>query len=204
MSTREIALGEETVRLIRRVESVFGGDDFVLPTDIGVGDQIIIPLGELGIFTATAQKVTDGKPLFIFDGCITERPMNKNNHNKGGYDESDLRNWIENDLIKMFPTVLRNHISGLSIPTLGEICGWDDTWSRECIEVDVDKQLPLMKQRLNRIAYYKGDRVWWWLRNAAKKEVSSSDFAFVSNYGAAFYYGASDSYGVRPEFWLVK
>lgn len=185
-------------------ESVFGKDNSVLPADIKVGDQIVIPLGNLGTFTATAQKVTDGKVLFIFDDYIAEHPMNENGSNEGGYEKSDLKKWIENDLFKMFPKALRDHISGLSIPTLGEIYGWDDKWDREHFEADDDEQLPLMKQRRNRVAYYDNECECGWLRNAMKKEFSSANFAGVSNFGHAYCYGASFSFGVRPEFWLVR
>lgn len=185
-------------------ESVFGKDNSVLPADIKVGDQIVIPLGDLGTFTATAQKVTDGKVLFIFDDYITERPMNKNGSNEGGYEKSDLRKWIENDLFKMFPKALRDHIFGLSIPTLGEICEWDDKWDREHFEADDDEQLPLMKQRRNRVAYYDNECECGWLRNAMKKEFSSAYFAGVSSIGSTASGYASYSLGVRPEFWLVR
>ena len=43
-----------------------------------------------------------------------------------------------------------------------------------------------------------------WLRNATKKEFSSAGFARVDYDGSANYYGASNSCGVRPEFWLVR
>lgn len=185
-------------------ESVFGKDNSVLPADIKVGDQIVIPLGDLGTFTATAQKVTDGKVLFIFDDYITERPMNKNGSNEGGYEKSDLRKWIENDLFKMFPKALRDHIFGLSIPTLGEICEWDDKWDREHFEADDDEQLPLMKQRRNRVAYYDNECECGWLRNAMKKEFSSARFAHVGPSGVTDCAYASFSLGVRPEFWLVR
>ena len=95
-------------------------------------------------------------------------------------------------------------MTGLSIPTLGEICGWGDEWDRNYIESDGDEQLPLMKQRRNRVAYYNNDCAWGWLRNATKKKFSSAYFAIVSNYGTTRYYYASDSFGVRPEFWLVR
>ncbi len=185
-------------------ESVFGKDHSVLPADIKVGDQIIIPLGDLGTFTATAQKVTDGKVLFIFDDYVTKRPMNENNSNEGGYEKSDLRKWIEKDLFKMFPAVIRDRISELSIPTLGEICGWDDEWAREYIEADGDKQLPLMKQRRNQVAYYDNEIEWGWLRNVTKEEFPSAYFAVVYNSGNAGCYRASGSCGVRPEFWLFR
>lgn len=61
-----------------------------------------------------------------------------------------------------------------------------------------------MKQRRNRVAYYKNDCEFGWLRNATKKEFSSAYFAFVNNYGSTNYNSASNSSGVRPEFWLVR
>ena len=61
-----------------------------------------------------------------------------------------------------------------------------------------------MKQRRNRVAYYKNDCEFGWLRNATKKEFSSAYFAFVSGNGNTNCNGASNSYGVRPEFWLVR
>ena len=104
----------------------------------------------------------------------------------------------------MFPAVLKQRMTGLSIPTLGEICGWADKWDRDHIEADGDEQLPLMKQRRNRVAYYKNDCEFGWLRNATKKEFSSAYFAVVGSRGLTSYYDASTSNGVRPEFWLVR
>ena len=61
-----------------------------------------------------------------------------------------------------------------------------------------------MKQRRNRVAYYKNDCEFGWLRNATKKEFSSAYFAAVNAYGRADYSNASYFFGVRPEFWLVR
>lgn len=176
----------------------------ILPAYIKVGDKMIVPLGKLGNFTATVQKVTNDKVLFIFDDYVTKRQMNEDGGNVGGYDKSDLKKWIDTELYNMFPAVLKQRMTGLSIPTLGEICGWDDEWDRNHIEADGDEQLPLMKQRRNRVAYYNNDCACGWLRNATKKEFSSALFADVSRFGYAYYYGASGSCGVRPEFWLVR
>ena len=104
----------------------------------------------------------------------------------------------------MSPAVLKQRMTGLSIPTLGEICGWADKWDRDHIEADDDEQLPLMKQRRNRVAYYNNDCACGWLRNATKKEFSSAYFADVTANGNSGYNGASSSSGVRPEFWLVR
>lgn len=162
---------------------------------IAVGDKIEIPLGSLGILTATAHKVVDNRSLFIFDDCITARPMNKTNTNMGGYENSDLKRWIDTELYSMFPDEIRKRMSGLSIPTLGEVLGWGDAWNRGCIEPDGDEQLPLMKQFTNECE-------WFWLRNATKAEWSSTTFAYVVSYGYVYRNVASNSGGVRPEFWL--
>lgn len=176
----------------------------ILPADIKVGDKLMVPLGDLGTFTATVQMVKGDRVLFLFDDYIAKRPMNENGSNEGGYEKSDLKKWIENDLFKMFPEVLRNHMTGLTIPTLGEICGWGDNWDKEHVEPDDDEQLPLMKQIRNRIAYYDNDCAWGWLRNATEKEFSLAHFSVVNRFGNTCCDVASDSSGVRPEFWLVR
>ena len=192
--------------LFPTIEAIFGKVYSILPDDISIGDQIEIPLGDLGTFTATVQMVKDDKVLFLFDDYIVKRPMNENGSNEGGYEKSDLKKWIESDLFKMFPKALRKHMTGLTIPTLGEICGWGDNWDKEHIEpdYDYDGRLPLMKQRRNRVAYYKNECECGWLRNATKKEFFSAGFVNAGYSGDTNYELASNSLGVRPEFWLEK
>ena len=142
--------------------------------NIQVGDQVIIPLAEIGEFSATAHKVTDEGIMFIFDEYIT------------------------------FPEELRDKIYGLTLPTVGQIVGHEDEWDNNNLEPDTDEQLPLMTERKNRVAYFKNDSSLGWLRNATKEEVSSAYFAVVGNDGLTACSYASNSLGVRPEFWLVK
>lgn len=176
----------------------------ILPANIKVSDQIEIPLGNLGTFTATAQVITEDKVLFIFYDYVAKRPMNENRSNDGGYDESDLKKWIDTELYKMFPEAFRKRMRGLTIPTVGEIHGWGDAWDSTHFEHDDYAQLPLMKQRRNRVAYYKNECEFGWLRNATRKECSSANFALVTSGGDTNYELASNSLGVRPEFWLEK
>lgn len=173
-------------------------------SNVEVGDKIVVNLKELGEFEATAHEVTDESILFIFDDYITERPMNENNTNAGGYEESDLKKWIENELFNKFPWELKTRLTDLTLPTVGQVFGWDDEWDREHFESDGDEQLPLMELRKNRVAYLNNELKWGWLRNAMKKEYSSTDFANVSGYGSADSNAASNSVGVRPAFRLVK
>ena len=172
--------------------------------NIQVGDQVIIPLAEIGEFSATAHKVTDEGIMFIFDEYITRRPMNSKNTNKGGFEKSELKKWMDTVLLMAFPEELRDKIYGLTLPTVGQIVGHEDEWDNNNLEPDTDEQLPLMTERKNRVAYFKNDSSWGWLRNAAKEEVSSAAFAYVNGRGNTDFDGASNSGGVRPEFWLVK
>ena len=172
--------------------------------NIQVGDQMVIPLAELGEFTATTHKVTDEGVMFIFDDYVTRRPMNNRDTNKGGFEKSDLKKWMDTVLFMAFPEELRDKIYGLTLPTVGQIVGHEDEWDNKNLEPDIDEQLPLMKECKNRIACFEDQLAWGWLRNATKEEFSSAYFAIVSSYGNTSFLGASDSLGVRPEFWLVK
>lgn len=73
--------------------------------------------------------------------------------------------------------------------------------TEELYHVDVNALFPTIEAIF---AYYNNECSSGWLRNAMKKEFSSAGFVGVGNYGNAYYNGASNSYGVRPEFWLVR
>lgn len=186
----------ESIKVIRKYEKEV--------QNIQEGDQILISLAEVGEFTATAYKVTDKGVLFIFDEYVASQPMNNKNTNKGGFEKSDLKKWMDSVLFMAFPDWLRDRITDLSIPTVGEMFGHEDEWDNDHFEPDTDEQLPLMGKRKNRVAYLNNEWEWGWLRNAMKKEYSSASFAGVHSDGFTGSGGASDSNGVRPEFWLVK
>lgn len=176
--------------------------------EICVGDQIIVKLSGFGKFTATAQRVTDKGILFLFDEVIARHPMNETNinynkdTNEGGFDKSDMCRWLRETVLPAFPEKLRTRIREITLPTYGEIFGHDDFY--ENFEPDNDEQFELMKRRGNRVCDFEDDWCWWWLRNATKRSVSSACFATVGSHGGASYSAASNSPGVRPEFWLVK
>ena len=186
----------ESIKVLRRQETE--------TKEIKVGDQILVSLVELGDFTATAHKIADKGILFIFDEYVTSRPMNSKNTNEGGYEESDLKDWFDSVLLEAFPDELRSRIANLSIPSIGELFGHDDKWVNAYFELDEDKQLALMKKQRNRIAYFNNEWVWGWLRNRAKKNISSTDFAYVGCGKSPNAHGARCSLGVRPEFWMIE
>lgn len=232
MCKREMTLGEEIIGLSTRgidtptvermyrkyiemtadkelaikefINSLFGVPAKSDLKDAEVGDKTTIKLDGLGEFAATVHKVTDDKVMLIFDDYVAERPMNESDTNKGGFEYSDLNEWLHTEFVKAIPYSIRARLTDVTIPTVGEMFGWDDEWNRNYFEADNDKQLPLMKQRRNRVAYYNNECECGWLRNATKKEFSAACFAGVGLSGSAGCINASNSVGVRPEIWLVK
>ena len=186
------------------VNALFGAPAKSDLKDAEVGDKTTIKLDGLGEFAATVHKVTDDKVMLIFDDYVAERPMNESDTNKGGFEDSDLNKWLHTEFVKALPYSIRARLTDVTIPTVGEMFGWDDERDRNHFEADNDKQLPLMKQKRNRVAYYNNECECGWLRNATKKELSSVCFAIVSNDGDANFNGVSGSLWVRPEIWLVK
>lgn len=184
--------------------AVFGAPAKSDLKDAEVGDKTTIKLDGLGEFVATVHKVTDDKVMLIFDDYVAERPMNESCTNNGGFEDSDLNVWLHTEFVKALPYSIRARLTDVTIPTVGEMFGWDDEWDRNHFEADNDKQLPLMKQRRNRVAYYNNECECGWLRNATKKEFSAAGFARVDSSGNAACGDASGSSGVRPEIWLAK
>lgn len=180
-----------------------GAEDFILQ-HIKVGDQIEIELSRLGGFPATVHKVTEDKIMIIFDDYVAAKPMNESDTNDGSFEKSDLYKWLHTDFVKLLPASLRERIIDITIPSVGEMFGWDGEWNRDHFESDGDEQLPLMRYRRNRTAYFDNEISCGWLRNAMKKECSSAYFARVGNGGNAGCSYASSSGGVRPVIWLVK
>lgn len=172
--------------------------------DAEVEDKTTIKLDGLGEFAATVHKVMDDKVMLIFDDYVAKRPMNESGTNKGRFEDSDLNKWLHTEFVKALPYSIRARLTDITIPTVGEMFGWDDEWDRNHFEADNDKQLPLMKQKRNRVAYYNNECECGWLRNATKKEFSAAHFAGVNGGGYSNCNGASNSFGVRPEIWLVK
>lgn len=171
----------------------------VHPRDIKVGDQIEVPLDGIGTFMATAHQITDEGILFIFDVCIARMPMNSNGRNKGGFEKSELIDWMESTLYDVFPEELKKRLRYITLPSYGQLFGHDE-WYEKAIMPDDDEQLPLMKIRKNRICTYENDNCWYWLRNATKKDYSSGSFARVDGNGDADWDYAGNGGGVRPAF----
>lgn len=166
-------------------------------TEIQTGDQI-----RVGHYTATCQTVTPKGALFLLDQYLDEAyPMNRKNTNKGGYEESDLRETLRSkEILDLFDDwgdrmVPFDNGDLLRIPFFGEIFGQEDA---EYFEPDGCEQWELMKDRKNRTAFRQNCWEWGWLQN--KRKGSAANFCAVNAGGNANTWTASNSIGVRPAF----
>ena len=173
----------------------------IKPDRYEIGDQIKIKLKDGRVTTATCHDVNSSRALFVFDQIIAERPMNTEGGAEGGWEESDLRNWLHNTFLKALPkklkkALIRDDGDYLRLLYFSEVFGSENipSWIQKA---QIKKRLPLMEKRIYRIGIDTDDDfAYWWLRDVTY----SSNFANVSAYGYANYYGASNSYGVRPAF----
>ena len=169
-------------------------------SDIEVGDRI-----HVDHYTATCQEITSKGALFLMDQYL-DKPMamNRNNSNKGGYEESDLRKTLRSrEVLDIFDDwrdrmVPFENGDLLRIPFFSEIFGQEDA---EYFETDGCEQWELMKDRKNRNAFRQNCLEWGWLQN--KRKGSAADFALVANRGYAVCATALGSAGVRLAFLIA-
>jgi hypothetical protein len=123
--------------------------------------------------------------------------MNEENTNEGGWDESDLRNYLNTKILKEFPKALLNRMKPiyeddlLTLPSIEDIYGeWDfDSWEPK---EGAEPNWPLMKYRQYRC---KGN---WWVRSAGCD--TATYFCAVNTGGDASCSIASVSDGLAPAF----
>lgn len=171
--------------------------------EIQIGDRI-----QVGHYTATCQALPgEGLALFLLDQYLDKvMQMNEKSTNRGGYQESDLREELNSEKILRDFTGLElapfDNGDLLRLPFYGEMFGHDDWYDSGAVEPDDREQWPLMKERANRVAERRGEsHEWGWLQN--KYVQSAPFFCFVNGDGLADDGGAPNSVGVRPAF-LIK
>jgi hypothetical protein len=166
---------------------------------VSIGDQISIKLNEFGEFTATAQKITNEGVLFLFDDIVAVRNMhgtyNDSATNNGGYEQSNLNEWVDSVLLKAFPQTM--NIKELTIPTYGQLFGHDEYYYKH-LHQDGDEQFPFMAIRKNRISDFRNSYGWYWLQNSTKEEVSLISYGIVDSNGFAHHDRSTKLYGIRP------
>ena len=183
-----------------------------------IGDVISFKLTDGEKVKAMAVRKTDEGMLFITVDCLNEeQPMFKNPGAMGSmeinYFNSDLRHWLNNEVIARFPEEIKSRMIPmrigctdsfdlLRIPTEKEIFGENPYGKAQC---DAVNRFKGMKKCRNRIAFDRSEEgkekwQWYWLQNIV--EDTAAYFASVNVDGFAYYCYASSSLGVRPVFLL--
>lgn len=171
--------------------------------EIQIGDRI-----QVGHYTATCQALPgEGLALFLLDQYLDKAmQMNGKNTNKGGYQESDLREELNSEkILKDFTSLeLAPFDNGdlLRLPFYGEMFGHDDWYDSGAMEPDDCEQWPLMKERANRRRRAQGRELRMGMAPEQVRPVGD-EFLRCRRRGLCRRRGASNSLGVRPAF-LIK
>lgn len=171
---------------------------------IKVGDKVLVELkdGEQ-VEIVAIDRCKDGT-VCTFRDCIEGyRSMNDTHTTEGGYLGSEMRKFLNGELLERFPDEIKERLQQdengdyLRLFTEKEVFG-ENRWAKEKESDDV-QQLEYFKDRHNRIAFdgINGTPDWWWLANPA----SATDFCLCNCYGYADYLSAGYAHDyVRPRF----
>lgn len=196
----ELRASSESGRLHDVLKS---GDN--IPVTLKNGEEVSFDIGE----------DESGKIYFVMHNCLKEtKPMNGDYMNKGGWEESDMRRYLNEEVIELLPDDLQKMIKPTKIVQI-----WDgkrrETEDKlfllsrtqvfgknkyyETIEPN-DSQIDIFKSPRERVKELKGCEApeYWWLRSPYP--ANSSVFCIVNSCGVAGTYFAYNSYGVAPAF----
>ena len=188
-----------------------------------VGSEFPISLeNENGVFeqlTAQVVHVTkEGRVMVVLKDCMEKmRAMNGYATNKGGWKDSAMRKWLNEDVLPrltkelqemVVPRTIRQKINGeevqtqdkLWLPSFTEMFGADAAAEWEPGDLG-DEQFELFDSERSRVKEVPGRGTWWyWLRSPFAS--TSAYFCAVDSYGSATYDGASYARGVAFGFCL--
>lgn len=184
-------------------EVLKSGDN--IPVTLKNGEEVSFDIG----------KDENGKIYFIMHNCLKERkPMNSNWTNKGGWEESEIRRYLNEKVINLLPDELQEIIKPTKIVQIWngkrretedklfllsrtQVFGKHENY--EAIEPN-DSQIDIFKSPRGRVKECEeAEEVYfWWLRSPNSS--NSSYFCSVGTDGTvlgnSFYY----SLGVAPAF----
>ena len=157
-----------------------------------VGDVISFTLTTGEKVSAMAMKEEEDGTLFVTVDCLEEeRPMNRNDTTKGGYEACSLRKVLNSEIYDTFPDEIKDKMAAFENGDHLRLLTYE--------EVFEENRLEPMRNRRNRIAdrgCNSDELEWWWLQDAR----TAARFAFVLTDGDAYCHGASLALGVRPAF----
>lgn len=184
-------------------------------TDLKVGDEISCELTDgTPITVQVAHLYPNGTrcAMMVLKDCLPEKHyMNKEWTNEGGYTESDMRRYLNEEILPKLPTDLQEEIVNreieqcmgeeryrtvckLWLPSITEIEG--NNWAESDSQGDV--HFDLFKDEKSRVKQIDGETTYWWTRSPFAG--SSNNFVYVYTNGSSSSSFASISNGVAFGF----
>ena len=178
------------------------------------GDNIPVTLKNGEEVSFDVGRDEGGKVYFIMHDCLKEpKPMNSSCTNKGGWEECDMRKYLNEEVIKLLPDELQEIIKPTKIVQVWDgkrretedklfllsktqVFGKDKNY--EAIEPD-DSQIDIFKTERSRVKEREdcGTASWW---ERSPGNTTSIYFCYVNGSGSGSSNAADNSNGVAPAF----
>ncbi len=153
-----------------------------------------------------------GDCVFWFRRIIGRHYMNSDNTNKGGFRDSDMNAYLNDEVFALLPDELQSVIAvhktvqktaDENVETEGRLflmSVYEGRGANDWAEYNgIDKQFPFFEERRNRVAYDEdGDPVWYW--TADPSAALTTNFCYFNGNGYSNNYSASAGGGVAPLF----
>jgi len=142
------------------------------------------------------------KVIFNFDEIIFKSAINARDENEGGFSNSALSKYLNNEFLKAMgiSDVLLPSNDGLQItlPKAFELFGDEEYWEAESNYFDEAYQFDYFKNEKNRVKSFENETHWYWTSSA--RASSAAYFCNCYYFGYSYYYSASSVGGVAPAF----
>ena len=177
------------------------------------GDNIPVTLKNGEEVSFDVGKDEDGKIYFIMHNCLKERkPMNRKWTNKGGWEESDMRRYLNEEAIELLPDELRGIIKPTKIVQVWDgkrretedklfllsrtqVFGKHENY--KVIEPN-DSQIDIFENQRERVKECEEvEEVYCWSLRSPYFGISDSFYSVYTD-GTVYYYSADYSLGVAP------
>lgn len=153
-----------------------------------------------------------GDCVFWFRRIIGRHYMNSDNTNKGGFRDSDMNAYLNDEVFALLPDELQSviavhktiqKIEDENVETEGRLflmSVYEGRGANDWAEYNgIDKQFPFFEERRNRVAYDEdGDPVWYW--TADPSAANTTHFCLFAHPGDSHRNGAAYDGGVAPLF----
>ena len=178
------------------------------------GDNIPVTLKNGEEVSFDVGKDKSGKIYFVMHNCLKEsKPMNGDWTNKGGWEKSDMRRYLNEEVINLLPDELQKIIKPTKIVQVWDgkrretedklfllsrtqVFGKHENY--EAIEPS-DSQIDIFEDTRERVKECEEvEEVYWWLRSPSSSYYAS--FCGVSTDGTVNNINANYSIGVAPAF----